>query len=88
MRRSRLGEIRSRNQLALVRKIVENEVASVSSAPELFRSNSMSTRLLSSFCQEAGKQSDYLRLVLAKPLEARWQNDRDWEVDPSRMVDH
>jgi hypothetical protein len=83
-----LFQVHHEYHLLFIKRIVELEVSSVSaeSATELFRSSSMPTRLLSSFCRSTAGIK-YLQHALREPLETQCQCQCDWEIDPARMVD-
>ncbi|KAL1917866.1 uncharacterized protein VTP21DRAFT_3700 [Calcarisporiella thermophila] len=71
----------------LLRAIVELEVASTESESELFRRNSMATRLLSAFARQHG--AEYIRSTLQPLLQELYAKPHQYafELDPTKVKD-
>jgi neurofibromin 1 len=67
----------------LLKAVIEREIAKTESSPELFRRNSMATRLLASFAKLYGDQ--YLRVTLQPLLIEMTTTKKSYEVDPSKL---
>ncbi|KAI9294940.1 hypothetical protein K502DRAFT_360889 [Neoconidiobolus thromboides FSU 785] len=69
--------------IKVLKAVIEKEIYKTDSSPELFRRNSMASRLLASFAKLYG--DDYLRICLQPILEEMVNNPRPYEVDPSKI---
>ncbi|KAG8870177.1 Ras GTPase activating protein ira2 [Serendipita sp. 405] len=71
--------------LALLKSLIDREVTRSDSPTELFRANTMCTRLLASVAKVHGY--NYLRMILAPLVEEMSQNqtDRGFELDSNKL---
>ncbi|KAL7754367.1 Ras GTPase activating protein ira2 [Sorochytrium milnesiophthora] len=69
--------------LALVRRVLQLEVAKAETAATLFRRNSMATKMLTIYGKAFGQ--DYLRETLMEPMKALYASTLAFEVDSSKL---
>ena len=61
----------------------KREVQNTFQATLLFRSNSLASKLISTYAKLTG--GEYLQTVLGDLIQAVWQNPTGFEVDPARL---
>ncbi|KAJ9061115.1 Ras GTPase activating protein ira2 [Entomophthora muscae] len=69
--------------IRVLKALIEKEIHKTDSSPELFRRNSMASRLLALFAKTYG--AEYQRFVLQPILLEMIANPRPYEVDPSKI---
>ncbi|KAI0230569.1 Ras GTPase activating protein ira2 [Massospora cicadina] len=69
--------------IPVLKALIEKEIHKTDSSPELFRRNSMASRLLALFAKSYG--AEYQRYVLQPILIDMMENPRPYEVDPSKI---
>ncbi|KAJ3298331.1 Ras GTPase activating protein ira2 [Borealophlyctis nickersoniae] len=72
--------------LELLTKVVEREVASTDAPTNLFRRNSMATRLLTVYARQQGQE--YLRLTIQPLVDELMERPMSFEINPIHMSPH
>ncbi|ORX72553.1 hypothetical protein BCR32DRAFT_285738 [Anaeromyces robustus] len=82
-----LGAFKNKHKLTieLIKIVIEKEVNKTESPANLFRRNSMATRLLTLFAKTEG--ADYLKSTLLPPMLDLVNNsvDKSYEIDPAKI---
>lgn len=75
--------ITKREQVDLLASICEEELKSASSIGTIFRLNSLATKMMDTYLKQ--EAAEYLLSTLENPISEILKEDRDCEIDPSKI---